>query len=138
MYDDIINVNYPIKLKHQRMERCDRASQFMPFAALTGYAQSINEAGRLVDKKQELTDDEKIIISDKINYLIDNKDKNYEAFIVYFIPDLKKDGGKYLSICGVIKKLDVVNRFIKLNNKKIFIDDIISINCSIFDKIIDN
>ena len=54
MYDDIINVNYPIKLKHQRMNRCDRASQFMPFAALTGYAQSINEAGRLVDKKQEL------------------------------------------------------------------------------------
>ena len=48
-----------------------------------------------------------------LRYLIDNKDKNYEAFIVYFIPDLKKDGGKYCSISGVIKKVDVVNRFIK-------------------------
>ena len=133
MYDDIINIKYPIKLKHSRMDRSERASQFMPFAALTGYAQSINEVGRLVDKKKELTDDEKVIISDKINFLIANKEKNYEVFIVYFIPDLRKDGGKYCSIKGVIKKLDCVNKFIKINNSKIDLDDIISINSDIFD-----
>ena len=98
------------------------------------YAEAINEAGRLVDKKRELTEEEQEIISNKINYLIENKDKNIEVVIIYFIADLKKDGGKYLSINGVINKVDIVNRFIMVNKKKIYIEDIIMINSNIFDE----
>lgn len=133
-YADIINLEHPTSKVHLRMDRSARAAQFAPFAALTGYAEAINEVGRLVDKKRELTDEEKLIISNRINYLIENKDKDYEVIIIYFIADLKKDGGKYLSINGVIKKVDIVNRFIMVNKKKIYIEDIIMINSNIFDE----
>ena len=133
-YADIIDLEHPTSKVHPRMNKEDRAAQFAPFAALTGYAEAINEAGRLVDKKRELTDEEKLIISNRINYLIENKDKDYEVIIIYFIADLKKDGGKYLSINGVIKKVDIVNRFIMVNKKKIYIEDIIMINSNIFDE----
>ena len=133
-YADIINLEHPTSKVHPRMNKEDRAAQFAPFAALTGYAEAINEVGRLVDKKRELTDEEKLIISNRINYLIENKDKDYEVIIIYFIADLKKDGGKYLSINGVIKKVDIVNRFIMVNKKKIYIEDIIMINSNIFDE----
>ncbi len=133
-YVDIIDLEHPTSKIHPRMNKEDRAAQFAPFAALTGYAEAINEVGRLVDKKRELTDEEKLIISNRINYLIENKDKDYEVIIIYFIADLKKDGGKYLSINGVIKKVDIVNRFIMVNKKKIYIEDIIMINSNIFDE----
>jgi len=133
-YANIINLEHPTSKVHPRMNKEDRAAQFAPFAALTGYAEAINEAGRLVDKKRELTDEEKLIISNRINYLIENKDKDYEVIIIYFIADLKKDGGKYLSINGVIKKVDIVNRFIMVNKKKIYIEDIIMIDSNIFDE----
>lgn len=133
-YADIIDLEHPTSKVHPRMNKEDRAAQFAPFAALTGYAEAINEVGRLVDKKRELTDEEKLIISNRINYLIENKDKDYEVIIIYFIADLKKDGGKYLSINGVIKKVDIVNRFIMVNKKKIYIEDIIMINSNIFDE----
>ncbi len=133
-YADIIDLEHPTSKVHLRMDRSARAAQFAPFAALTGYAEAINEVGRLVDKKRELTDEEKLIISNRINYLIENKDKDYEVIIIYFIADLKKDGGKYLSINGVIKKVDIVNKFIMVNKKKIYIEDIIMINSNIFDE----
>ena len=128
-YDDIIDLEHPTSKNHPRMNREDRAAQFAPFAALTGYAEEINEAGRLVDKKRELTEEEKESISNKINYLLEHKDDNLEVTIIYFVPDLKKQGGNYQSIKGIIKKIDQIKRFIILTNKyKILIDDIISIN----------
>ena len=128
-YDDIIDLEHPTSKNHPRMNREDRAAQFAPFAELTGYAEEINEAGRLVDKKRELTEEEKESISNKINYLLEHKDDNLEVTIIYFVPDLKKQGGNYQSIKGIIKKIDQIKRFIILTNKyKILIDDIISIN----------
>ena len=62
-YDDIINLPHHISKRHTQMSISDRAAQFAPFAALTGYAEAINETGRLVDKKRELTEEEKINIS---------------------------------------------------------------------------
>ena len=66
-YVDIIDLEHPTSKIHPRMNKEDRAAQFAPFAALTGYAEAINEVGRLVDKKRELTDEEKLIISNRIN-----------------------------------------------------------------------
>ena len=57
-YADIIDLEHPTSKVHPRMNKEDRAAQFAPFAALTGYAEAINEVGRLVDKKRELTDEE--------------------------------------------------------------------------------
>ena len=42
-YDDIINLPHPISKKHPRMDEINRAAQFAPFAALTGYKETIEK-----------------------------------------------------------------------------------------------
>lgn len=132
-YEDIINLPHHVSKKHLQMSISDRAAQFAPFAALTGYQDAIIETGRLVDKKIELTNEEKEVISSKINYLLENVDKNIEVSICYFIKDEKKNGGKYNDVLGVIKSFNQIDKTIKLTNKMIInLEDIVSINNNIF------
>jgi hypothetical protein len=128
-YDDIINLPHHISNHHTQMSISDRAAQFAPFAALTGYAEAINEAGRLVDKKKELTEEEKINISNTINYLINNINDDIEVSIIYFVKDQNKDGGEYKSIKGIVKRYEQIDNTIILKSKfKISLEDILLIN----------
>ena len=43
-YDDIINLPHHVSQRHPRMSMYNRAAQFSPFAALTGYEKAIEEA----------------------------------------------------------------------------------------------
>ena len=45
-YDDIINLPHHQSRKHPHMSRHQRAAQFMPFAALTGYNQVIEQTAK--------------------------------------------------------------------------------------------
>lgn len=87
-YEAILYMERP-KSKHIHLTREQRAAQFSPFAALKGYEESIKEEGREVIKKIVLSDDEKEVLNNKINYLLDNiENLNYK--ITYFEKDLKK------------------------------------------------
>lgn len=121
-YDDIINISNP-PLKHQRMSMHKRAAQFSPFAALTGYEDSIDEAARLTNVRPELSDDEKKSISDKLIYL---KDNPYKIKVVYFLDDPKKDGGDYFVYSGMYKRCEE-GYILFEDKKKIYLDDIIEI-----------
>lgn len=132
MYDDIINLKRP-EMKHKRQNIIDRASQFSPFSALNGFEDSTFEAGRIVDNKILLEEEQKEILNYKLLYIKDNPNALVE--VVYFIRDLKKDGGEYKSIYGTINKIDDVKHIIKINNIYINIDDILDIRGDIFNKI---
>jgi len=122
-YDDIINIKH-FEPKHERMSIYNRSAQFAPFSALVGYGDEIKEAGRITDKKIFLDEEEKKTINDT---LLNIKDDD-EIVIKYFVNDDKKSGGSYNIVKGYIKKIDYVNRVIKLNNKKIIpLDDIIEV-----------
>lgn len=124
-YDDIINMPRHISSKHPQMKIIDRAAQFAPFAALTGHKESINEASRITDSKKELDENQKEILNNKLNYILLNLDKLLEIKITYFQADLKKSGGKYVTVLATIKKIDEYNKVLVLNNgKKIKIDDL--------------
>lgn len=126
-YDDIINVKYPFKSKYTKMKIETRASIFAPFSALSGYAESINEAGRITSKKIELDENRKEIINRKLN-LIKRNNFNDEVEIKYFVKDVYKDGGEYITIKSKIKNIDLYNKQIVLIDKKrIIIDDIVDI-----------
>ena len=45
-YDDIINLPHPTSKKHPRMSMINRAAQFSPFAAVTGYDDAIQDVER--------------------------------------------------------------------------------------------
>jgi len=115
-YDDIIDLKRPVS-KRNKMNIIQRANIFNPFAALTGYQESINEAGRIVDKKLELDVDKQTDLDNKINYLLDNL--NTHVQIIYFKKDLKKEGGTYLSIEGNVNKINLNDKIIVVDKKKI-------------------
>lgn len=125
-YLDIIDLPHYEPKNHRRMSMENRAAQFSPFAALSGFKEEIIEASRQTNKKIELSEDELEIINYKIEYLINNL--NEEVTITYFIKDLKKDGGKYKTINGYIKKIDEEKRIIQINNEVINIFDILNIS----------
>lgn len=114
-YDDIINLARPETKNREHMSRLNRAAQFAPFAALTGYAAAVSETGRLTEKKRVLSSDEIAILERRINFLIENE-INEKIKIKYFKKDERKSGGKYLEIEDKFKKFDDINLIIALES----------------------
>ena len=124
-YDDIIHLPHPTSARHPRMPMIDRAAQFSPFQALTGYGAAIQETARLTGEKVELTEDEKAVLDEKLRLLADTGN---EAAFTYFQPDGKKSGGSYITALGAIKKLDPLEgRLVLSDGIAISIDDILEI-----------
>ena len=128
-YDDIINLPHHVSKKHPQMSLYARSAQFAPFAALTGYEDAVKETAREVYQKIELDEDLKLILDSKLHILMELADKNPELTVTYFVKDLKKEGGKYVTVTGVLKKLDSIKKLIYLKNgNEISIDEIIDIS----------
>ena len=130
-YDDIINLPHHVSATRPQMSMIDRAAQFSPFAALTGYDAAIKETARLTDQKIDLDDYEKEEINDKIQLITEHLGEDFEVVITYFQPDSRKAGGAYVDAVGIVKKIDEYDRVIILQDgKKIPIDDILDIDMS--------
>ena len=124
-YDDIIHLPHPTSPRHPRMPMVDRAAQFSPFQALTGYGEAIQETARLTGEKVELTEDEKTVLDEKLRLLTNTGD---EVAFTYFQPDGKKSGGTYVTVFGAIKKLNPLEgRLVLADGTAIPIDDILEI-----------
>ena len=138
MYDDIINLPHHVSKTRPQMSMLDRAAQFSPFAALTGYDAAIKETGRLTDEKIELDEDTKAALDMKQAYLIEMIDEQPEITIIYFLPDARKAGGAYVTVTGNLKRFDEYERLLILTNgKKIPMDDIVNIESDLFKGVLD-
>lgn len=127
-YEDIINLPHHVSKKHPQMSLYARSAQFAPFAALTGYEDAVKETARQVSEKIEIDEDLKLILDGKLHMLMEIIDKNPEVTVTYFVKDLKKEGGKYITVTGFVKKLDLIKRIIYLKDgKDILADDIIDL-----------
>ncbi|MBP1560404.1 MAG: hypothetical protein J6C96_04075 [Oscillospiraceae bacterium] len=105
-YDDIIDLPRPISKKHKPMTITDRAAQFSPFAALTGYDDAVSETARLTDSRLELDEDRLSELNAKLNILRDNLSERPEVTVEYFVPDERKSGGKYFTFSGQLRRID--------------------------------
>ena len=132
-YDDIINLPHHTSNKHPAMSLEARAAQFAPFAALTGYDEAVKETARFTDKRIVLDDEEKSILDNKLQIIQEQLLKRPDVTFTYFLPDLKKDGGKYVSVTGIVKKIDGYNQVIVLEDKTVIpIHEIVAISGDIF------
>lgn len=118
-YDDVINRRHPTSKKHPRMSNMNRAAQFAPFAALTGYEESIKETARLTDRKRELSEDDIEEINAKLNFIQEHINERPEVAITYFQPDERKDGGEYITVTGKVRRIDDVNRVLVFEDERI-------------------
>ena len=135
-YDDIIGLPHHVSATRPRMSMIDRAAQFSPFQALTGYGAAIQETGRLTDRKIELSEDERIVLDMKQQILLDNIRERPDVSITYFIPDERKDGGAYVTVTGNVKKIDDYQRLLILTDRaQIPLDEIVDIESELFNNI---
>ncbi|NLM04174.1 MAG: YolD-like family protein [Clostridiales bacterium] len=132
-YNDIINLPRHVSKKRSPMPIRDRAAQFSPFAALTGHDTAIKETARITEDKIELDSYIKEELNIKLQILMDRLREKPEIKITYFQPDDKKDGGKYITTTGVVKKIDSCDQMIYLiDGTEIIMDEIINIEGKIF------
>lgn len=115
-YDDIIHLPHHVSKVHPQMAPGDRAAQFSPFAALTGYEDVLEEAGRLTGERIELDEDAKIILDEKLQMIQEQITARLQVEITYFVPDEKKAGGAYTTAAGWVKKIDRYGQNIIMND----------------------
>lgn len=125
-YDDLLSVQRPVSKNHRHMSSANRAAQFMPYDALSGYKESIQENGRITVQKVELSDEEKSKINDILNQILIQIKNHPKVRMTYYVLDDYKDGGSYEQIEEQVKKIEFGKVFF-MNSVAIDIEDIISI-----------
>ena len=128
-YSDIINIPYKTSVRHKLMPLHDRAAQFAPFAALTGFELIIEEQARFTDSRPILCEDDEAALNKQFNILCDRLDERPLVTLTYFVKDKYKEGGAIVDKSGIIRFIDTVNRqFIFYDKESVAIDDVIAIS----------
>lgn len=127
-YDDILDLPHPVSQKHPPMSMRDRAAQFSPFAALTGHGAAIAETERETAAWTDLEEDEREKLNRQLCILRDCLEEQPEVVITYFAPDSRKEGGAYVTIRGIVRKMDMMERSVQMADRSgVPIDQIRSI-----------
>lgn len=135
-YDDMIHLPHHVSNKHPHMAVSDRAAQFSPFAALTGHNAAIKETARLTEKRVEIDETMKVVLSDKLRIVLECMYEYPQIAITYFKPDKRKNGGAYVTITGTVKRIDEYKRVVIMTGEtEIPINEISSIEGQIFENV---
>ncbi len=127
-YDDIIHLPHHVSQNHLQMPLRDRAAQFAPFAALTGYEAALGETARLSVERRELDAQEAEELNRRLVALIARLSECPEVTVEYFVPDERKAGGAYVSVIGVVRHISVPERTLVMEDGTVIpLDDIASI-----------
>lgn len=128
-YEDIINLPHHVSSTRPQMAIINRAAQFSPFAALTGYDAAIEETGRLTEEFAELDEDRKSVLNEKLQWILEHLQEKPEVVITYFRPDARKEGGAYVKVSGCVKKIDnYEHNIVMVNGERIIIAHIYEID----------
>ena len=111
-YEDIIHLPHHVSSSHPHMPRKDRAAQFAPFAALTGYGEMIQEQSRLTQPEKELSEEVQEALQRKLHFLGAHIREQPKLHVVWFQKDAKKAGGAYRHCSGILKKIDTLEKIL--------------------------
>ena len=115
-YDDMLLLPHHVSPRRKPMPLADRAAQFSPFAALTGYDAAIRETARLTDDFVELSEDAKALLNEKLMLLKETIHTHPEATVTYFQEDGRKSGGAYVTVTGHVHRVDEYSRTLQLDD----------------------
>ncbi len=132
-YEDIVDLPPHISKKHPQPTMMDRAARFAPFAAITGYEEMVLEEARVTEERVDLDEGALSLLNEKLNMIQEFIDEEPEIKITYFEPDKKKSGGAYVSVTGIVKRIDEYEHFvIMMDGKKISIEEIYGLESDLF------
>lgn len=109
-YQDILHLSRPRSQRHPPMSAHDRAGQFSPFAALTGFEAAIAETQRLTDSRITLEEGVKELLDQRMQEILERIETQPMVQILWFRYDPRKTGGEYITHIGRVKKVDTYNR----------------------------
>lgn len=133
-YNDIINLEHHVSQKHTQMSLDARAAQFAPFAALTGFDEQLKESERLTNERKNINEDLRETLDCKLQIIQKNIYLKPTITFTYFVHDLKKEGGSYVTVTGKFKKIDKYKNIVILENKiEIPIVEIVDITSDLFE-----
>ena len=132
-YEDIVNLPPHISKKHPQPTMMDRAARFAPFAAITGYEEMVLEEARITEERIDLDEGTLSILNEKLNMIQEFIDEEPEVTITYFEPDKKKSGGAYVSVTGIVKRIDEYEHLVIMTDgKMIRVEDIYGLESDLF------
>ena len=132
-YDDILALPRPVSPTHPPMPLIDRAAQFSPFAALTGFEAAVLEAARLTETRPELDESRKEQLNTCLQILKAHSRERPQAEICYFKPDERKTGGACVTVTGAVKKVDDFTRRVTMADGTVIpMEDILDIKAALF------
>ena len=135
VYDDILHLARPQSKKHTPMPMEDRAAQFLPFAALTGYDAPDSETARLTEDRIELDPQEAERLGERLAELAKRQKEQPELSLLYYVPDARKVGGAYVTASGRLRKITDFPRCIYLTDRsRIPIEDIVAVESPCFNE----
>ena len=135
-YDDIINLPHRVSKMRQPMSMLERAAQFSPFQALTGYGAAIKETARMTDEKAELGEDDLSALNVKLRILMDHLEESPEVSFVCFRPDERKAGGSYVSVTERVRRIDeIAGQIILVGGEKIPIHSVCDMQSEWFSQV---
>lgn len=115
-YADILHLPHHTSNKHPHMSKKNRAAQFAPFAALTGFNALLTETARQTDEYVKVDEDTETQINIRLQFLAEHAEETPSVSITYFRPDEKKDGGSYIAVSGNVKQIDLYANLVILTN----------------------
>ena len=129
-YADIIDKQHHVSKKHKSMSMVERAAQFSPFAALTGYEAAVKETARLTDDREELDEDEKTRLNAQLQKISARLQEQPEVMVTYFAPDERKTGGARQTYRGRLRKIDRNRKMlIMVDQTELPIENLLNIEC---------
>ena len=115
-FSAIMNLPHHVSQKRRQMTLEERAAQFSAFAALSGYDEEIDETARLTSPREAMSEDDIAELDAAFQRLIDSESEHPTVTVTYFLPDERKEGGRYMTYMGVFRHFDATE------NKLIFTD----------------
>jgi len=132
-YEDIVDLPPHISRKHPQPTMLERAARFAPFAAITGYEEMVLEEARVTEERVDLDEGTLSLLNEKLNMIQEFLDEEPEIKILYFEPDKRKSGGAYVTVTGIVKRIDEYEQFVIMTDgKKIRIGDIYGLESDLF------
>ena len=133
-YDDIIHLPHHVSQNHPQMPMLDRAAQFAPFAALTGYEAAVGETARLTTERRELDAQEAEELNRRLAALIARLPERPEVTVEYFVPDDRKAGGTYVTVTSRVRHISGPKKTLVMEDGTgISLEDIFSISGFLFE-----